>query len=93
MPAKSFSKAAKILGQGYSGMSIRNVKHDNSLTKTQKKGVKNKMKNLTQNLMEKFKDKHDCEHAGRRSIQDSMEEEEGQKVCLLPHTSMTDLLY
>lgn len=43
--------------------------------------------------MEKLKDKHDCEHAGRRSTQDSMEEEEGQKVCLLPHTSMTDLLY
>ncbi|XP_018944336.2 uncharacterized protein LOC109072556 isoform X1 [Cyprinus carpio] len=80
MPAKSFSKAAKILGQGYSGMSIGNVEHDNSLTKTQKKGVKNKMKNLTQKLMEKLKDKHDCEHAGRRSIQDSMEEEEGQKL-------------
>ncbi|XP_016089524.1 uncharacterized protein, partial [Sinocyclocheilus grahami] len=75
MPAKSFSKAAKILGQEYSGMSIGNVEHDNSLTKTQKKGVKNKMKNLTQKLMEKLKDKHDCVNTGSKSTQDSLEEE------------------
>ncbi|KAF4118534.1 uncharacterized protein si:dkey-9i23.6 [Onychostoma macrolepis] len=75
MPAKSISKAAK-----YSGMSIGNVEQDNSLTKTQKKGVKNKMKNLTQKLMVKFKDKHDCEHTGSKSTQDSVEEEEGQNL-------------
>ncbi len=87
MPAKSFSKAAKNLGQEYSGVSIGTVEHDNSLNKTQKKGVKNKLKNLTQKLMEKLKEKHDCEHTGSKSTQDSMEEEEGQNVCLLPHTS------
>ncbi|XP_016331057.1 RNA polymerase II degradation factor 1-like [Sinocyclocheilus anshuiensis] len=80
MPAKSFSKAAKILGQEYSGMSIGNVEHDNSLTKTQKKGVKNKMKNLTQKLMEKLKDKHDCVNTGSKSTQDSLEEEEAQNL-------------
>ncbi|XP_016420692.1 muscle M-line assembly protein unc-89-like [Sinocyclocheilus rhinocerous] len=81
MPAKSFSKAAKILGQEHSGMSIGNVEHDNSLTKTQKKGVKNKMRNLTQKLMEKLKDKHDCVHTGSKSTQDSLEEEEeGQNL-------------
>ncbi|XP_026106716.1 uncharacterized protein LOC113078609 [Carassius auratus] len=74
MPAESFSKAAKILGQVHSGMSIGNVEHDNSLTKTQKKGVKNKMKILTKKLMEKLKDKNYCEHNGRGSTQDSMEE-------------------
>lgn len=88
MPAKSSSKAAKILGQEHSGVSIGNVEHDNSLTKTQKKGVKNKLKYLTQKLIKlKLKDKHDCEHTGSKSTQDSVEEEEGQNACLLPHTS------
>lgn len=92
MPAKTFSKAAKGLGQEYSGMSIGNVEDkknvdDKSLTKTQKKGVKNKMKELTQKLMKRLKDKHDFEHTGSKSTQDSVEEEEGQNVCLLPHTS------
>ncbi len=86
MPAKSFSKAAKSLGQEYSGMIIGNVEHDKSLA-TQKKGVKNKMKILTQKLMEKLKDKRDFEHTGSKNTQDSVEEEEGQNVCLLPHTS------
>ncbi|XP_059410395.1 uncharacterized protein LOC132143833 [Carassius carassius] len=74
MPAESFSKAAKILGQVHSGMSIGNVEHDNSLTKTQKKGGKNKMKILIQKLMEHLKDKNYSEHNGRGSTQDSMEE-------------------
>ncbi|XP_056097289.1 uncharacterized protein si:dkey-9i23.6 [Rhinichthys klamathensis goyatoka] len=60
---KRFSKTATILEQ------------ENSLVKMQKKGVKNKMKNLTHKLMEKLREKHDCEHADIKSIQDSGEEE------------------
>ncbi|XP_016323572.1 uncharacterized protein LOC107674185 [Sinocyclocheilus anshuiensis] len=75
MSMKSFHKAAMILGQEDSGMSIGDAEHDIPLTKTQKKGVKNKMKNLTQKLMEKLKDKHDCEHTSSKSIQGSVEEE------------------
>ncbi|KAL0203340.1 hypothetical protein M9458_001358, partial [Cirrhinus mrigala] len=75
MPAKSFSKPAKILGQEDLGMSTGDVEKDNSLTKTQKKGVKNKMKILTQKLMERLKEKRDSEHAGSESTQDSVEEE------------------
>ncbi|XP_059407596.1 uncharacterized protein LOC132141966 isoform X2 [Carassius carassius] len=79
MSMKSFNKAAKSLGKEDSGMSIGDTEHDNPLTKTQRKGVKNKMKNLTQKLMEKLKDKHDCEHTGSKSTQDSVEQE-GQNL-------------
>ncbi|CAM4482015.1 unnamed protein product [Leuciscus chuanchicus] len=72
---KRFSKAAAILGWEDSDMSFGGVEQENSLVKMQKKGVKNKMKNLTHKLMEKLKEKHDCEHADTKSIQDSGEEE------------------
>lgn len=87
MPAKSFSKAAKICGQEDLGMSTGDVENDSSLTKTQKKGVKNKMKILTQKLIERLKEKRDFDHTGSNSTQDTVEEKR-QNVCLLPHTSM-----
>lgn len=60
MTPKHFSKAAV----------------DNSLAKTQKKGVKHKMKNFTQKLKEKFKEKQDCEQNTGMSAEDNLEEEE-----------------
>lgn len=68
-------------------MRFRGMEQENSLAKTQKKGVKNKMKNFTHKLMEKLKEKRDCEHGDSKSIQDSREEG-AQWVCLLPHTSI-----
>ncbi|KAK2909080.1 hypothetical protein Q8A67_004917 [Cirrhinus molitorella] len=75
MSAKSNSKAAKILGQEDTGMSTGDVEHDNSLSKTQKKGMKNKMKIFTQKLRVRPRDKHDFEHTGRNSM-----EEEGHNI-------------
>ncbi|KAI2668310.1 hypothetical protein H4Q32_005003 [Labeo rohita] len=79
MPAKSFSKAAKIWGQEDLGMSTGDVENDSSLTKTQKKGVKNKMKILTQKLIERLKEKRYFEHTGSKSTQDTVEEK-GQNM-------------
>lgn len=78
---KRFSKAAVVLGWEDSDVSFGGMEQENSHAKTQKKGVKSKMKNLTHKLMVKLKEKHDCEQADSKSIQDSGEEE-AQSVCL-----------
>ncbi|XP_056312699.1 uncharacterized protein si:dkey-9i23.6 [Danio aesculapii] len=72
MTPKHFSKAAVSLELENSGMTEQN----NSLAKTQKKGVKHKMKNFTQKLKERFKEKQDCEQNTSTSAEDNVEEEE-----------------
>lgn len=72
MTPKHLSKAAEIVTLENSGM----TEQDNSLAKTQKKGVKHKMKNFTQKLKERFKEKQDCEQNTSTSAEDNVEEEE-----------------
>ncbi|XP_051557866.1 uncharacterized protein si:dkey-9i23.6 [Myxocyprinus asiaticus] len=72
---RKLDKAKRIFGLEDSCMEegFGVVEHENSVSKMQMKGKKNKMKYLAQKLMARLKEKHNKEHTGSKSINDSEE--------------------